>query len=106
MVSEAAILCDDRGVRLAATARVPTRSPAAYADLLVKRLHRHAVVEPLPGGYRLVFGIGEVLLVIEGETLALLVSADAPAALAQLRDALGTQLEHVGRLEHLRVAWR
>jgi hypothetical protein len=105
-VGEASILCDDRGVRLAATARVPTRSPAAYADLLVKRLHRNAAVEPLPGGYRLVFGIGEVLLVIEGETLALLVSADAPAALAQLRDALGTHLEQVGRIEHLRVAWR
>lgn len=105
-MGEASILCDDRGVRLAATARVPTRSPAAYADLLVRRLRRNAAAESLPGGYRLVFGIGDVLLVIEGETLSLLVSATAPAALAQLKDAIGTHLEQVGRLERLSVVWR
>jgi hypothetical protein len=96
---------DDQGTLLVATAQVATRSSAGYADLLAALLARKVPVEPLPGGYRFDFGIGEGLLNCGPESLSLLVTADDGASLSNLRDALGVHLERLGHRDNLRVVW-
>jgi hypothetical protein len=96
----------EHGAVLVSRARIATRRAGRYADLLAQRLSRQAHVEALPGGYRLSFSGGEGLLDCAPEALSLMVStADAPS-LADVRDALGTCLERLGRQDRLRVRWR
>ncbi|GAB3239185.1 hypothetical protein GCM10027447_38880 [Glycomyces halotolerans] len=91
---------------LVSTARVVTDRAAGYADHLARHFSRRAEVEPLPGGYRLSFGIGEGLVNYGPDFLSLLVSADDGASLHNLRDALGIHLERFGHRDNLRVVWR
>lgn len=105
MIETTTSIRDDQGALLVSTAQVATRSSAGYADLLAELLGRKVPVEPLPGGYRLDFGIGEGLLNFGPESLSLLVTADDRASLSNLRDALAVHLERLGHRDNLRVVW-
>ncbi|NUQ89718.1 MAG: DUF2218 domain-containing protein [Glycomyces artemisiae] len=103
---ETTTIRNDQGGLLVSTAQVATQRSASYADLLAEHLGRKVPVEPLPGGYRLHFGIGEGLLNFGPESLSLLVTADDGASLSNLRDALAVNLERLGHRDNLRVVWR
>ncbi|GAA2319329.1 hypothetical protein GCM10009853_091780 [Glycomyces scopariae] len=103
---ETTAIRDDQGALLVSTAEVATPRSANYADLLAELLGRKVPVEPLPGGYRLDFGIGEGLLNFGPESLSLMVIAYDGAALCNLRDALAVHLERLGHRDGLRVVWR
>jgi hypothetical protein len=93
-----------RGLR--SFALVATDRPARVAEALAAHFGRRTPADETPGGYRLHFPLGRVLLTASANGLA--IEADAPDedALARVEDLLAAQIRRVAARDDLEIAWR